>query len=386
MSKKKNETEINKPLDKKFGVYDASAVFIGAYIVMLLLQFLFYVVLTITDVPVGGEEGFDQTPAYACITLAINEAAFLAAPFLYSKIRGRKMWTECGFSGKVSPLYLLLSALIGLSALFAFSPVATLVNSGFSALGFSSSTVPSAENAGTFIAYVFMSAIIPALCEEFLFRGHVARGFAGKGYLSGLLLSSLLFAVTHGSPVQLVYQFFVGAVACWLYFVTRSLWTSVIAHFISNFAVLVTDFALTSAGVDYITISGKIAGIFVAATIGGIALLVGLCYLLYRLVSRARGLEEELKGIKGASPKAWDRRLTLLAQSDEMRVKRIQEEQFRRAQIENAATPEIKEMLIQRFESEDKKDDKKDNKGLILCFAITGIIFILNTVLGFVPQ
>ena len=107
---------------------------------------------------------------------------------------------------------------------------------------------------------------------------------------------------------------------------------------------------------------------------------------MYRLVSRARGLEEELKGIKGASPKAWDRRLTLLAQSDEMRVKRIQEEQFRRAQIENAATPEIKEMLIQRFESEDKKDDKKDNKGLILCFAITGVIFILNTVLGFVPQ
>ena len=51
MSKKKNETEINKPLDKKFGVYDASAVFIGAYIVMLLLQFLFYVVLTIPTCP-----------------------------------------------------------------------------------------------------------------------------------------------------------------------------------------------------------------------------------------------------------------------------------------------------------------------------------------------
>ena len=54
MSKKRRQNEINKPLENTFGVYDGSAVFIGAYIVMLLLQFLFYVVLTITDVPVGG--------------------------------------------------------------------------------------------------------------------------------------------------------------------------------------------------------------------------------------------------------------------------------------------------------------------------------------------
>lgn len=39
MSKKGRQNVINKPLEKEFGVYDASAVFIGAYIVMLLLQF-----------------------------------------------------------------------------------------------------------------------------------------------------------------------------------------------------------------------------------------------------------------------------------------------------------------------------------------------------------
>ena len=43
MSKKGRQNVINKPLEKEFGVYDASAVFIGAYIVMLLLQFLFYI-------------------------------------------------------------------------------------------------------------------------------------------------------------------------------------------------------------------------------------------------------------------------------------------------------------------------------------------------------
>ena len=65
MSKKGRQNVINKPLEKEFGVYDASAVFIGAYIVMLLLQFLFYLVLTITKVPTVGEDGFAATVAYA---------------------------------------------------------------------------------------------------------------------------------------------------------------------------------------------------------------------------------------------------------------------------------------------------------------------------------
>ena len=386
MSKKNGETQINKPLEKECGLYDAAAIFIGAYIVMLLLQFLFSVVLQITDVPMGeeAENAFDKSSAYSCIVVALNELAFFAAPFLYSKIKGRRVWTNCGLGGKTKPVYLVLAVFIGLFMLPAFSPIATLINSGFSALGFESTVVPSAQNAGVLAAYAAVTALLPAVVEEFLFRGHVSRGFAGRGYVFGMLLSSLLFALTHGSPVQLVYQFFIGMITCWTYYVTRSLWTSVIEHFVSNIAVLLLDFVLTSSGIDYIEITGTAAGIMAGATVGGIAALLGLCYLLYRLAIKARGVEEELKTVKGASPKAWDMRLRLLFESEEERQKREEEEAFRLSQIANAATPEIKEMLIQRFESEDKKDDKKEIKGLIVCFALPGVIFVLNTILGFV--
>ena len=384
MSKKEKDIQINKPLEK-FGVYDGSAVFIGAYIVMLLLQFLLYIVLTITKVPVGeAENAFDKTVAYACIVVAINEVAFLVAPFLYSKIKIRKVYVGCGLAERVNPTYLLLAAATGLLCLFAFGPVSTLVNSLFANIGFSASVSPSATTVGEFIAYVVISAIVPGFCEEFLFRGHVQRGFTGRGYLFGLLTSSLLFAIMHGSPVQLVYQFFVGAMCGLLYIFTRSLWTSVIAHFTSNLAVLVLDFSLTSAGVNYVTVTGELVGIYAGVTVAGIALLVGAMYLLYRLAAKKRDLYGELKQIKGASPKAWNARLTLLGQTDEERAKAKEEQAFRLSQIEGAATPEIKEMLIQRYESEDKKLNKMDTRGIILCFAIPGVIFILNTILGFV--
>ena len=107
-------------------------------------------------------------------------------------------------------------------------------------------------------------------------------------------------------------------------------------------------------------------------------------YLLYRLAAKKRDLYGDLKQIKGASPKAWNARLTVLGQTDEERAKAKEEQAFRLSQIEGAATPEIKEMLIQRYESEDKKLNKMDTRGIILCFAIPGVIFILNTILGFV--
>ena len=384
MSKKGRQNVINKPLEKEFGVYDASAVFIGAYIVMLLLQFLFYIVLTITKVPTGGEDGFDTTVAYSCIAVVINELAFLSAPFLYSKIKSRKVYLGSGLAEKVKPVYLALAALVGILTLFAFAPVATLVNSGFSALGFTGSTAPSATSIGELIAYICVSALLPAFCEEFLFRGHVARGFSGKGYLFGVLASSALFAVMHGSPVQLVYQFFLGAVCSLLVIFTRSLWTSVIAHFISNLAVLLLDYGLTSAGIDYVTPTGASAGIMVGTTIAGIAALVALMYLIYRMVIKERGIEGEVRAVKGANPKAWNMRLALIAEDEEKRAKRREEQAFRASQIQNAATPEVREMLMQRYESEDKKTSKTDTRALIFCFAFPVVIFILNTILGFV--
>lgn len=384
MSKKGRQNVINKPLEKEFGVYDASAVFIGAYIVMLLLQFLFYIVLTITKVPTGGEDGFDTTVAYSCIAVVINELAFLSAPFLYSKIKSRKVYLGSGLAEKVKPVYLALAALVGILTLFAFAPAATLINSGFSALGFTGSTAPSATSIGELIAYICVSALLPAFCEEFLFRGHVARGFSGKGYLFGVLASSALFAVMHGSPVQLVYQFFLGAVCSLLVIFTRSLWTSVIVHFISNLAVLLLDYGLTSAGINYVTPTGASAGIMVGTTVAGIAALVALMYLIYRMVIKERGIEGEVRAVKGANPKAWNMRLALIAEDEEKRAKRREEQAFRASQIQNAATPEVREMLMQRYESEDKKTSKTDTRALIFCFAFPVVIFILNTILGFV--
>ena len=199
-----------------------------------------------------------------------------------------------------------------------------------------------------------------------------------------MLASSALFAVMHGSPIQLVYQFFLGAVCSLLVIFTRSLWTSVIVHFISNLAVLLLDYGLTSAGIDYVTLTGASAGIMVGTTVAGIAALVALMYLIYRMVIKERGIEGEVRAVKGANPKAWNMRLALIAEDEEKRAKRREEQAFRASQIQNAATPEVREMLMQRYESEDKKTSKTDTRALIFCFAFPVVIFILNTILGFV--
>ncbi|MBI2900228.1 MAG: CPBP family intramembrane metalloprotease [Planctomycetes bacterium] len=82
-------------------------------------------------------------------------------------------------------------------------------------------------------------SLAPALCEEFLFRGVVFRGFVRSFTPArGVLYTALLFAAVHVEPLKMLPMFALGlffaALALW----TRSIWSSVIAHAANNAAVL----------------------------------------------------------------------------------------------------------------------------------------------------
>ena len=83
-------------------------------------------------------------------------------------------------------------------------------------------------------------AIVPALCEEVLFRGYVQRqaerGLGGRG---GILLSGLLFGFFHLRLSQVLPLCVLGFYLAYLVWQTGSLWPAVVVHFANNaFAVL----------------------------------------------------------------------------------------------------------------------------------------------------
>ncbi len=93
-----------------------------------------------------------------------------------------------------------------------------------------------------FIAGVLTVAILPAFLEEILFRGILLNCFKKLGKWKAILLSSLMFSLFHGNPMQTVYQFALGVMLALIAWQTRNIWFSILIHFLNNFAVVMLTY------------------------------------------------------------------------------------------------------------------------------------------------
>lgn len=98
------------------------------------------------------------------------------------------------------------------------------------------------NGAGEYIILSFTLSVIPAIAEETFFRGAIAYGTDGAKLFAGAAFSGLIFALYHCSLSQLLYQFIYGAILYVLAKKSGSVFPSVIAHFLNNFAVITLTF------------------------------------------------------------------------------------------------------------------------------------------------
>lgn len=83
-------------------------------------------------------------------------------------------------------------------------------------------------------AALLSSACIPALAEEFAFRGVVLGLLRPYGKRMAIIVSAILFALMHGNLVQIPFAFVGGLALGYATVRSGSLWPSIIAHFINN--------------------------------------------------------------------------------------------------------------------------------------------------------
>lgn len=92
-----------------------------------------------------------------------------------------------------------------------------------------SSTIPE------LLFVVFVVALVPAVAEEFLFRGMVQKSLEqGLGARRGLVFTGLIFALYHLNPFSLIPLISLGLYLGYLVYRSGSLWVSVAAHFYNN--------------------------------------------------------------------------------------------------------------------------------------------------------
>lgn len=82
--------------------------------------------------------------------------------------------------------------------------------------------------------YLFFASVIPAVLEELLFRKAFCDALAPYGPKTAIIVTSVLFAMTHGNIDKFIYTFVAGIFLGWIYVGTKNIKLSMALHFVSN--------------------------------------------------------------------------------------------------------------------------------------------------------
>lgn len=184
--------------------------------------------------------GLDENPYLAVVVLQL---LIYAVPALfYCRIRGAAFRDSLrlSFTGPGQLLFILYAAvfLIAGSALASVG-MYSLFPDAYAAGGVETYTA-FARNAGIFdgLYLVLAFAILPAVTEEFLFRGILLVSYESLGVPCAVIVTSTTFAMSHFSFARFPVYFFGGLVLCAVTYATRSLPVAMLVHGCHNAFVL----------------------------------------------------------------------------------------------------------------------------------------------------
>ncbi len=86
-----------------------------------------------------------------------------------------------------------------------------------------------------YLMYLVILSVFAGICEEVFFRGTIMPAMESHGLVPAIILSSLLFALFHGSFLNLISAFTLGVVIAVIVIKTNSLWGGILYHMLNNF-------------------------------------------------------------------------------------------------------------------------------------------------------
>lgn len=132
---------------------------------------------------------------------------------------------------------------------------------------------------------IFSIVIMAPLMEELLVRGgmqgHLMRKW--KNPMWAIVVSSLIFGLIHGNPVQIFFAFLSGMALGWVYYRTGSLLPCMLMHFINN-GTSVLLFHLPGGEDETMTEALGTAGAICLALVGVALTVWSIWYIKTRLI------------------------------------------------------------------------------------------------------
>lgn len=193
----------------------------------------------------------------------------------------KKSFAKTVTLNKFNYKFAFLSLAIVLSMLLGFGFLNSEISSFIKSIGLNANESEiDINNLGEFIAYSFSIALLPAVSEEFLFRGIMIDNLKGASPFKAVFFVAICFALYHANVSQLFYQLIYGVVFSALALASGSVIPSMIAHFLNNFIILLSLYLKWDIEKLYFN---------VYCIIVGVVLVVGIMAFLFMQIGKDGG-------------------------------------------------------------------------------------------------
>ena len=160
---------------------------------------------------------------------------------------------------------------------------------------------------GLMIYDVFLSAVLPAVCEEFTDRGGLLTTFRGSfSQIQTALLCGLIFGLSHQNVEQLVYTFFLGVLLAFLTMKTRSIFPAMLIHFLNNGISVYQTYAVAYQLPFHQLINGVydliVSNLALVASIAGLIIACGVLIFWLIIKISEKNDQKMLEKLKSENP------------------------------------------------------------------------------------
>ena len=324
----------------------------------------------------------------ALFSLPTQLLFFAAVPFLIYKYYGKRTalevleYSNIGSFGKDKKgekpfrAYYLLAIPLGLCVFVVTVGVSSswmqlLRLTGYKYVS-SSPDMPEKFNFGFMFAEIVMTAILPAVCEEFCMRGGVLTS-SRKVFktVGAIVFCGVAFGLFHQNVRQVFYTALFGALAAYMTIRLRSIFPAMLMHFANNFASVFISYATNygwAVGGGFYAMFDTMPVwamflLFIAVVGVGVGIVIVMLYFKDKRV-----MEKKIETVKDSAFDVTNKRVVLFGEYDPQKISDLEME---------------KEVYGADYEEDKYKPTARDMMIAIACGVTTFLTTVFTYVWGF---
>ncbi len=226
--------------NKVLSVKDSAFAFGFGFLICQLAVFIFSLLGTIicsmAKIDTANFSAFLNNSYGYLLTVIIFNSAIVGVFIYFNKGKQNEIVS------KPKPLKLLLYVLIATVSFFCLSPIINCIDSLLVKCGVRLNTISYELTPQSMFVSVFSLAIIPAVCEELLFRGLIFKGLKSAGKAFSIIVSALMFCIFHMSVDQTAYPLLIGLLLAVIMYYENNILYCIALHLTNNLLSLITSY------------------------------------------------------------------------------------------------------------------------------------------------